>query len=168
MIDDHLTKKDLIKSMKTEHLLMAANRAEREAAIIQNLNAGFDVIVDRFYASGVAYTSAKEIDGTFFRSKDDLYNWAKLADQGIIEPDITFYLKTDNGFKKGDYKEIYEEETFQKKVSDQFERIKREKGDWIEIDVDMYENKIEELNDVLFQIIEEHKKVENSFRFNSF
>ena len=168
IIDDHLTEKDLIRSIKAEHLLMAANRAEREPAIIQNLNAGFDVIADRFYASGVAYTSAKGIDETFFHSNDDLYNWAELADQAIIEPDITFYFKTEIGFKKSGHREIYEKETFQKKVSEQFERIKKEKKNWIEIEVDMYKDKIEELTNVLFQIIENYGKVEDSFRFNFF
>ena len=171
IINDHLTKRKVIQSLKTEHLLMAANRAERETEIIQNLKDGFDVLADRFYASGVAYTSAKEIDGTLFQTNDELYNWAKLADQHIIEPDITFYFTSEIDFEQTDdhmNREIYENDAFQKKVKGQFERIKNEKQNWVEIKVDMYRNKIQELNDVLFKIIKEQGEMEGAIRFNSF
>ena len=96
--------------------------------MVKNLDAGFDVLTDRFYASGIAYTSAKEIDGLVFRKREDLYNWAKLADRGIIEPDITFYFKSEINFKKSDEnREIYENDAFQKRACEQFEKIKNEK-----------------------------------------
>ena len=44
---------------------MAANTAETKASIIENLFAGFDVLADWFYTSGVAYELAKEISKKF-------------------------------------------------------------------------------------------------------
>ena len=170
ILNRHLTKKNEIKYLKTEHLLMAANRAEREEEIIRTLKSGVDVIADRFYASGIAYTSAKNIDGTVFKTENDLYNWAKLADWGIIEPDITFYFKSETSFERKNEtdEEIYEIDEFQKRVSNQFEKIKKEKKNWVEIEVDMYRNRIEELTEELLQIIGKNRGEENLLRFNTF
>ena len=170
ILNKHLTNEKKIECLKTEHLLMAANRAEREEEIIKTLKNGVDVIADRFYASGVAYTSAKGINGTTFQTNEDLYNWAKMADWNIIEPDITFYFKSETGFKEKDdiNREIYENVTFQNKVDTQFEKIKNEKKNWLEIKVDAYKNKVEELTEELFRIVEEDKKTENSLHFNTF
>ena len=43
---------------------------------------GNHIILDRYSASGIAYSSAKNID----------INWCKNHEIGLPKPDITFYL----------------------------------------------------------------------------
>ena len=46
---------------------------------------GNNIILDRYSASGVAYSAAKGMD----------FNWCKTHETGLIKPDITFFLKID-------------------------------------------------------------------------
>lgn len=50
-------------SDETIHLLFSANRWESANKIIQTLNAGVSLIVDRYCFSGVAFTAAKGMWG---------------------------------------------------------------------------------------------------------
>ena len=67
------------------HLLFSANRWERCSALLEKLNSGTTLIVDRYAYSGAAFTAAKGVTGL------DL-EWCKAPDVGLPAPDCTFFL----------------------------------------------------------------------------
>ncbi|EGC33878.1 thymidylate kinase [Dictyostelium purpureum] len=77
------------------HLLFSSNRWEAKDSILELLNSGTNIVVDRYSYSGVAYTAAKGID----------VDWCYSCESGLPEPDIVFYLSmsTEDATKRGDY-----------------------------------------------------------------
>ncbi len=62
-------------------------------------------MLDRYAASGVAYSSAKDLD----------FEWCKNCDRHLFKPDITFYLDLPSDVQKersGFGDEIYETSLF--------------------------------------------------------
>jgi dTMP kinase len=96
------------------HLLFAANRWEAKDSILQTLNQGIHIIVDRYSYSGVAYSAAKGIE----------VNWCYASEKGLPKPDLIFYLSmnSDDATKRGDFGcERYEKLEFQKKIKSIYE-----------------------------------------------
>ena len=95
------------------HTLFSSNRWEAQPAILQDIDNGTCVLLDRYAGSGVAYTFAK--GGTTLQ-------WCKLADTGLLKPDLTVYLNLPDGstFRPGFGDERYEEAIFMGKVHNAF------------------------------------------------
>ena len=82
MINDFL-KQQTELSNEAVHLLFSANRWEQMQNIKETLEAGTSIVCDRYWYSGVAYSTAKGMD----------FEWCKNPDKGLIEPDLVIYLK---------------------------------------------------------------------------
>ncbi len=70
---------------KAIHLLYSSNRWELQETITEHLNAGYIVLLDRYFYSGIAYSCG-------YNSVD--FSWACAVEQGLIVPDIIFYIDT--------------------------------------------------------------------------
>ncbi|XP_026333001.1 thymidylate kinase [Hyposmocoma kahamanoa] len=116
MINGYLTSKQDL-SDEVIHLLFSANRWECAKKIIQTLNAGISLVVDRYCFSGVAFTAAKGFD----------INWCKAPDVGLPKPDKVFFLTMplDQIQQRSGYGgERYEKLDFQKKVLEKYMQLK--------------------------------------------
>lgn len=72
MINDFLANKTDI-SNEAVHLLFSANRWESMKEIDEILSSGKNIICDRYWYSGVAYSYAKGLN----------FEWCMAADQGL-------------------------------------------------------------------------------------
>jgi dTMP kinase len=110
------------------HLLFSANRWELSSEIEAKLNAGITIILDRYIASGLAFSMAKGLG----------MDWSLAADKGLPSPDITFYLKMDpdHASTRGGYgAERYERLEFQRKVSTAYQtQVHCHHPPWVNID----------------------------------
>ena len=98
------------------HLLFSANRWECIGKIREALENGRHVVCDRYWYSGVAYSSAKGLD----------YEWCKGMDRGLERPDLIVYLKGDPEVlakREGYGGERFERVEFQRKVGEFFDRM---------------------------------------------
>lgn len=112
LINQYL-KKEITLSPKTAQLLFAANRQEQQAIIRAKLDEGKMVICDRYIYSAFAYGVAIGLKP----------NWCKKIDDGLIEPDIVFYLWATDKFienRIGD-DERYDDKNIQLAVSKNFD-----------------------------------------------
>lgn len=99
------------------HLLFSANRWELVPKMLEKINCGVTLVVDRYAFSGVAFTSAKGVD----------FDWCKSSDKGLPLPDQVFYLDIpiDEASTRGDFGgERYEVSYFQKAVQEKFDLLK--------------------------------------------
>ena len=166
ILDLHL-KKERILEPKVEHLLHCANRAEKESAIIENLLNEKTCLLDRYLGSGISYTSSKRAQDFNLENKEELIEWAKKGDAHLLEPDLTFYLKTSKPYLKNT-NELYETPTFQKAVEKNFDILSKEKN-WTEIQVDSFWKKESELASFLIEKIEieRQKSKDLPLKFNT-
>ena len=65
------------------HRLFSRNRQEQKQEILDLLNSGVNVIVDRYVHSGIAYTAAR---------LDQMSPLLFYEDRGLPRPDLTFFL----------------------------------------------------------------------------
>jgi dTMP kinase len=87
--------------------------------ITENIENGYNLIIDRYAYSGTAYSVAKGLD----------FNWCVKADIGIPKPDIVFFLEIqpEDAAKRDGYgEELYENVNFQKLVQNSFNKLKEE------------------------------------------
>ena len=130
-------KKDLEIDSRAIHLLFAANRWEKQNLIIQTLERGSTVILDRYSMSGNVYSNV-------LRGLD--WNWCKLSDTGLVKPDLTFLLSRPVQFNCGGL-ERFEEESAQIQIQQAFERQVCET--WVKID------NSQQIDDVVQQMVKE-------------
>lgn len=127
VINAYLTNKQQLND-ETIHLLFTANRWEHKNEIVNLLNSGTTLVVDRYSYSGLAYSAAKGMS----------LKWCMSPESGLPRPDIVFYLKTsvDALLDRGNFgEERYEKEDFQTKVAKIFEEIyDKEHNYWYEVD----------------------------------
>ncbi|XP_066597877.1 thymidylate kinase isoform X2 [Prorops nasuta] len=119
---------------ETIHLLFSANRWEYSEDIINTLKSGVTLVLDRYAASGAAYTAAN--------TNKDL-KWCKESDRGLPRPDLVFLFKINESnlnSRENWGVEKFENTDFQKKVSLNFEKLMDEK--WIVIDANQTIDKI--------------------------
>ena len=114
LIDRYL-KREIELDDRAVHLLFSANRWDEAAKIRAALEAGVDVVCDRYAFSGVAFSAAKP-------AIDDL-DWCKAPDAGLPKPDVVVFLeipphKAEQRGGFGD--ERYEESEMQKRVAANF------------------------------------------------
>ncbi|KAL9639654.1 MAG: hypothetical protein Q9164_000783 [Protoblastenia rupestris] len=106
------------------HLLFSANRWEAAPSIIAAIEGGTTVVVDRYYYSGIVYSSAK--------NKEDLtLQWARTPEVGLPKPDLVVFLdiSTDAAKARGGYgDEKYENEAMQTRVRELFFEVIRMEG----------------------------------------
>lgn len=107
------------------HLLFSANRWECSKDIIKSLQSGTTIIVDRYAASGAAYTAA---------ATNKSLSWCQKADSGLPQADLTILIKVSEKTQntRNWDGEIYENMTFQKKVSYNFDKLND--GTWKIVD----------------------------------
>ncbi|CAK1546994.1 unnamed protein product [Leptosia nina] len=134
VINSYLTSQKEL-SDEAIHLLFSANRWEKCRDIINLLEKGVTVIVDRYCYSGVAFSAAKGLD----------LNWCKSSDVGLPKPDKVFFLtiplevmQQRNGFGN----ERYEVPEFQKKVTEVYKQLKDH--DWDVLDANRTLDAIQE------------------------
>ena len=165
ILDSHL-KKEKVLHPKTEHLIQCANRAEKEPNILKCISEGRICICDRFYGSGIVYTSSKDCEDFNFGTQEELTQWAKQGDAHLVKPDLTFYLNLTQTYEKTT-NELYETPSFQKKVKANFNVLASEEK-WMLVEVDQYWKKESELNDFLMkEIKKKHKEVgDTPIKFN--
>ncbi|KAG6331513.1 hypothetical protein ID866_7577 [Astraeus odoratus] len=114
------------------HLLFSANRWELASSIYARLAAGTTVIADRYAFSGIAFSARKGLP----------YEWCRVPDIGLPEPDLTLFLNVEPEVARarGGYgEERYETEDVQRGVRTVFERIGEEmnsarQGSWVVVD----------------------------------
>ncbi|XP_067668895.1 thymidylate kinase-like isoform X2 [Haliotis asinina] len=143
MINGYLQKKAELDDHAV-HLLFSANRWECVKDMYQLLNEGTTLIVDRYAFSGVAFTAAK---------KGFTLEWCKQPDVGLPRPDKVLYMTLTPeaaGKRAGFGGERYEQEDFQKRVAENFEKLQDE--NWQRIDAD---RSIEDLHSELYAIVKQ-------------
>lgn len=89
ILDAYLKNSKNLK-LRAQHLLFSFNRWEKAEDILDSLNNGINVILDRYAFSGVAYSVAK----------GESLEWSLNPDQGLPRPDIVFQLDTDTEYIK--------------------------------------------------------------------
>ena len=122
ILDKYLSKETEL-SARVSHLLFSANRWELTEKIQELLNNGVNVILDRYFYSGIVYTLIK--DPTL-----DIA-WVKYPDSGLPLPDLVFYINKTYSSKRDP--ERYETDLFQSKVRAMFEEMAVE-NNWVNID----------------------------------
>ena len=101
------------------HLLFAANRWEKAAAMERKLLSGVTLVVDRYSYSGVAFTAAKKVAGL------DL-EWCMAPEKGLLAPDAVLYLNMpiDAALSRGGFgEERYETKELQVEVRKTFAQL---------------------------------------------
>ncbi|KAG2734947.1 hypothetical protein G9P44_001161 [Scheffersomyces stipitis] len=171
IINEYLTNSSFQLSDQTAHLLFSANRWELNNEIIELLNDGYFVILDRYIYSGIAYSLAKYeysktannsgvIASTTASEQMGDVEWLYGPDKGLPKPDLTLFLTLDLvelGKRKGWGNERYELEEFQKIVKSSFLRIlNHEEDETVEL-VDVSGKNIEEVTTLIWEVVEEKK-----------
>ena len=91
-------------------------------SILNYLNSGTSVLVDRYAFSGVAFTAAKGLD----------LEWCKNPDRGLPKPDLVLQLDVDEetAKKRGGFgDERYEKVEFQRQVRKLYAQLREEHSD---------------------------------------
>lgn len=164
LINEYLTNKTFQLSDQSAHLLFLANRWELNQEIIDLLNQGYFVILDRYIYSGIAYTLAKH-KHTDSNETDTLTNlsnveWLLSPDKGLPKPDLTMFLTLDMdeiSSRKGWGDERYEMVEFQSRVKQCFLDILDERNDPSVKIVDVGSKTIEQVSDLLWHVVESSK-----------
>lgn len=124
MINAHLTNSNPNLSVQAIHLLFSANRWELSSQLERLVSDGKIVIVDRYSYSGTAFSSAKGLD----------LKWCQAPDVGLPEPDKVIFLDVDEATAadRGGYgEEIYETQSMQRRVREQFQLLRKPDWSWI-------------------------------------
>lgn len=152
MIDAYLQNKSNMEDHAL-HLLFSANRWEARDAMVQKLQSGITLIVDRYTYSGVVFSAQKGLD----------VQWCKNPDAGLPRPDAVLFLTLpiEVSMSRGNFgNERYEKEETQRKVSSLFENVMREK-DWKIIDATPTADKVEEqILKVVLEVVAKERKDE--------
>ncbi|KIY93034.1 dTMP kinase [Monoraphidium neglectum] len=102
------------------HMMFSANRWEKSRALLEALQQGVTLVVDRYAYSGVAYTAAKRVPGCGVA-------WCKAPDTGLPAPDVTLWMALPPGAaaaRGGFGGERYEEAGFQEQVRGVFAEVR--------------------------------------------
>ena len=132
MIDEYLRSKAEMTDGAI-HLLFAANRWEKKELMERKLREGVTLVCDRYSYSGVAFTAAKNAPGL------DL-NWCRAPEIGLPRPDALLYLELslEEAARRGGFgEERYETNEMQRKVTENFEKMKENWWDIVDANRDM-------------------------------
>ncbi|BGP53789.1 hypothetical protein JCM8202_005562 [Rhodotorula sphaerocarpa] len=130
MIDAYLTQKAELDD-RAIHLLFSANRWERAAQIVRDLENGKTVVCDRYAFSGIAFSVIKGLS----------WSWCRAPDIGLPAPDLVLFLRVSpaTAEQRGGFgAERYEKREVQLKVAEAFGRLgaSMPEGDWVEVNAD--------------------------------
>jgi dTMP kinase len=112
------------------HLLYSANRWEKRDRMVEAINTGTTLIVDRYSYSGAAYSIAKNIPGMN-------REWCMAPERGLPCPDIVFYLSigaTDALARGVAVRERYDTVGFLENVRNVYENELFDAQTWVRID----------------------------------
>lgn len=112
----------ILKIFFSAHLYSHVLPREASEGIKAKLNAGTNVVCDRYAYSGVAFSSAKGMDT----------KWCKSCDKGLPAPDVIIYLDMpiEVSASRGNFgEERYENTDFQEIVRSKFMDLKINDGD---------------------------------------
>lgn len=115
---DRYLKKQVVMTNRGAHLLFSTNRWENIDYILNEIRLGNNVILDRYFFSGIAYTMA--------RGGIDDIGWIFNADVGLPMPDLLFFLDVPKEMQisvDGFGDEIHDEPIMQEKVRESFHHI---------------------------------------------
>lgn len=140
LINRYLQGTENVNNNHSLHLLFSCNRWEKYDEIINLLESGKHVICDRYSYSGICYSVASGIS----------CKWAQGTERGLPKPDVVVLLTRESlplfdGSEK--VKERYDDEMFQRKVSNIFELLLE--PNWIKVEVQQDEK---ETSDVVYRI----------------
>ncbi|KAK9894122.1 Deoxythymidylate kinase [Cystobasidium minutum MCA 4210] len=139
MIDAYL-KQDTELDDHAIHLLFAVNRWEKAKMIQHELEAGTNIVCDRYAFSGAAFSAAKVSIKPFTNDPSSFYyTWCKSPDIGLPAPDLVIFLSVsaEVASSRGGFgEERYEKNEIQEKVRELFRRLGSDVGSqtWKEID----------------------------------
>lgn len=149
LLDKFLAKKIEFPS-ETAHLLFSANRWERKDEILRILKTGTTLIVDRYAASGAAYTSA---------TTGKCLSWCKECDRGLPAPDQVILLRMSAEaqlLRAGWGNERFEKLDIQQKVIANYEKLMDRS--WTSIDANQDKDTVHnQLLENALSVIEEVK-----------
>ncbi|KAF2626602.1 thymidylate kinase [Macroventuria anomochaeta] len=129
------------------HLLFSANRWEAVPKILEAINSGTTVIIDRYYYSGIVYSAAKQ-------NPSMTLEWCRHPDVGLPRPDIVVFLhiSPEDAAKRGGYgTERYEQKAMQDRVRELFKEVRQSKegGDFNVIDAG---GSVEEVQESIYDL----------------
>ncbi|KPM08860.1 thymidylate kinase-like protein [Sarcoptes scabiei] len=147
MISDYLGGKVKLNDHLV-HLLFTANRWEKYDEMIEKVQSGINLIIDRYSYSGVAYTAAKGLD----------VDWCKAPEQGLPRPDCVLFLDYDfqktNQYREKFGEEIYERTEFQRSVYEVYMKLRKPNWNTIESN----EKSIEQVHENIIEIVQKNLK----------
>ncbi|KAM3124447.1 thymidylate kinase [Candidozyma auris] len=120
IINRYLVDRDFHLPDQAAHLLFSANRWELANSLVESLQAGKNIVMDRYIYSGIAYSLAKK------GAEMDSYEWLYGPDRGLPKPDLTLFLTIsleELSSRKGYGEERYEQLEFQSNVKECFLKI---------------------------------------------
>lgn len=126
IIDQYL-RKEIELEDGVAHLLFVANRREWKAAIEAKIDRGTVVIVDRYVASGAAYSIAKGLNPTWCTSMEEDMPRCNLIIYLDIEANVAFERINSRGLER------FEDPTFLKRVKNVYDN-KLYAAEWCGID----------------------------------
>ena len=135
------------------HLLFSANRWEKRKLMLEKINSGVTLVIDRYGHSGTAFTAAKNVPGL------DLA-WCKSTDAGLPAPDALIYLQmpVEESLKRAGFGgERYEKTEFQKEVLKNYNKLAKDSWNCLDASKSI-EDLQEEALKIALETIEECKK----------
>lgn len=156
IINNYLVDETFTLSDQSAHLLFLANRWELANSIIEDLQRGIFIILDRYVYSGLAYSLAKLRMSKEASNEMSDKNWLFSPDKGLPKPDLTLFLTIDLeelGNRKGWGEERYEKQEFQKEVKSCFLEVLDQNDPSVCI-VDVNNQDIPQVSETIWNIVE--------------
>lgn len=158
IINEYLTNSDFQLSDQTAHLLFSANRWELEASIVDSLNKGHFIVMDRYIYSGIAYSLAKLSNAADSSPEMASTDWLYSPDKGLPKPDLTIFLTLsleELSNRKGWGEERYEKASFQKSVKHCFlDVLNADTDNTVEI-IDVNNLSIDQVSEKIWDLIKQ-------------
>ena len=124
---DSFLKSKLDLKLEAQHLIFSANRWEMSDYIDQARKDGKIIICDRYFYSGIVYSTANGVN----------YDWTRLADQGLPQPDYVFFIDISPetvSLRKDFGDERYEKLEVQKRIYKTFKEVLKDEKNVFYID----------------------------------
>lgn len=116
------------------HLLFTLNRFEALTEMQKLVDAGVNLVIDRYIHSGIAYSCAKGLD----------MDWCCGVEKGLLEPDIVLYLDAKEPHNRSGFGgEAHDTIEFQKQVKHFYDVLSTSSGGtcrWVTFDGDKPRN----------------------------
>lgn len=157
IINEYLTNSELKLSDQTAHLLFSANRWELADSIVNGLDKGHFIVMDRYIYSGIAYSLAKLSTSNNSGPEMASIDWLYSPDKGLPKPDLTIFLTLsleELSNRKGWGEERYEKESFQKSVKNCFLNVLNADNDDSVQMIDVNNLNIDQVSTKIWDLIE--------------